>query len=88
MKFKFNKYKVVISVLVILLILSLGYISFDSWKEKKNLREISIYQAGMNEGYAQAIIGVMAQADSCDPVSVYEGNNTVNLINVECLVQE
>lgn len=87
MKFKFSKQGVLVSVLVVLLILALGYIAVGKWNERVALREVEIYRAGLNDGYVEAVRGIMVSAEGCEVVSVYEGNNTVNLINQECLVK-
>jgi len=86
MKFKLSKQGVLVSVLVVLLVLALGYIAIGKWDEGVALREIEIYRAGLNDGYSEAVRGIIVSAEGCEIVSVYEGNKTVNLINQECLV--
>lgn len=87
MGIRFNKKNVVTSVLVVLLVLSVGYIAVDWWQEKRASEEVAIYQAGLNDGYSGAVVEIIRIAESCDVVPIYEGNKTVNLINVECLVE-
>jgi len=43
------------------------------------------FQNGYESGANDAILGIMQQSYSCNPVSVWAGNYTVQLINVECL---
>ena len=39
------------------------------------------YETGTND----AIINIIQQSVTCTPVSLWSGNNTVQLINVQCL---
>ena len=46
------------------------------------------FQNGYETGTNDIVLGIMQQSYSCQPVSVWTENNTVQLINVECLQQE
>ena len=41
-----------------------------------------------NEGYAYAFASIMQQAATCQPVPLTFGNQTMNIIAVECLPPE
>ncbi len=43
------------------------------------------FQNGYETGGMDAILGIMQQSVNCQPVSLWSGNVTVQLINVECL---
>ncbi len=46
------------------------------------------FQNGYESGANDSIIGIMQQSYSCNPVSVWVGNDTVQLINVTCLQRD
>ena len=77
--------KISVVVLAVLLVLALGYISYDKyvvWKQKKDL---SNFQAGAQFGYGQAITQLFQQAKSCKQVPIFYKNDTLNIVAVECL---
>ena len=43
------------------------------------------FQNGYESGVNDIITGIIQQSYSCNPVSVWAGNDTVQLINMECL---
>ena len=43
------------------------------------------FQNGYETGGMDAIQGIMQQTMNCEPLSLWSGNFTVQLINVECL---
>ncbi len=76
---------ILITVLVILLVLAVGYIvvgSYIGWKQNQN---IEIYQQGAQYGYEQAIIQVAQLAVVCEPVPLRIENQTINVVSVDCL---
>ncbi len=46
------------------------------------------FQNGYESGANNSIIAIMQQIYSCNPVSIWVGNDTIQLINVECLQSE
>ncbi len=46
------------------------------------------FQNGYEIGSNDIITGIIQQSYSCTPVSVWSGNNTIQLINVECLQKD
>lgn len=46
------------------------------------------FQNGYESGVNDSILGIMQQSYSCNELSVWVGNDTVQLINVECLQLE
>ena len=44
-----------------------------------------IFQQGLQIGYTEAVLQIMNLSLSCQPVPVYAGNATIELIAVDCL---
>ena len=74
-----------IIVLAVLLALALGYIAFDAYSEYKQQQEFSLFQQGAQFGYEQAVMQLLQQASTCQPVPVFLNNQTINLVAMECL---
>ncbi len=82
---------IIIIVLLVLLIASIsyiGYIEYKSYKLNKQQQQINIAQAGAQLGYQQAIIDVATLASTCQSVPLVIGNQTINMVAVECLQQQ
>ena len=45
------------------------------------------FQNGYESGGMDAINGIMQQSMNCQPLSLWSGNFTIQLINVECLTE-
>ena len=73
-----KKQTITIIILAILLVSALGYIIQDKYIESK-------IQQGMQIGYEQAILRIIQQAVTCQRVPLTIGNQTINIIAVECL---
>ena len=74
-----NQY--IIIILVILLVIAVGFILVDKYQQK----QLTIFQQGMEAGYEQAIVNLIERAVTCQPVSLFVGNNSIDMIAVECL---
>ena len=76
---KLNKKSIAVSVGVVLLVLSLGYVIWDLY----NKTRISLF----NSGYAQAVSDMIDQAENeqCAPFPIFFEERQVQLINVQCL---
>ena len=83
---KFNQ-KTLVIVLVVLLALALVYIVFDKFVDYQERRQFEAYQEGAQDGYQQAIVQMMQQLATCQPVPLYAGNVTINAVAMECLQQ-
>jgi len=82
---KIDKMRLAIIILAVLLAVAVGYIIMNNLQEKRMEKEFEIYQSGMQNGYEQAILRVMEKAVTCQPVPLFSGNDTINMIAVECL---
>lgn len=82
---RINIEKIAIIILTILLVVAIGYIVVGKYEQKQNQMQLSVYQQGIQYGYEQAIIQIIQQSSTCRQVPLIIGNQTINLIAVECL---
>jgi len=75
---------ITIIILIVLVVAALGYIGYDQYSKIKQ-RQLSGYAT---LGYQQAIVDVARLAATCQPVPLNIGNQTINMIAVECLQQQ
>ena len=76
--------KLIITVLLVLLVLASVYIVVLKYRE----RQAVVFQQGMNYGYEQAITQLMQRAQTCQQVTINLGNQTLDMIAVDCLKQK
>jgi len=86
-KSKFRKQAVLILILMILLAVAAGYIGIGKYNEGKEQKENELLQQGAQLGYEQAIVQLVGEAVNCQPVPLFVGNQSINVIAVECLQQ-
>ncbi|MBU2104782.1 MAG: hypothetical protein KKF67_03340 [Nanoarchaeota archaeon] len=79
--------KIAIFLLVLLLIVAVGYISFVKFADWRQTSELGTFQQGAQYGYQQAFVDVANAAVTCQQVPLTVGNQTINIIAVECLNQ-
>ena len=86
-----NKQLVLNIILGAILIAIIVYFSIsqvrNSINEKKQQELQNAALEGAKFGYEQAIIQVVQQAATCQQVPLIVGNNTLNIIAVDCLQQ-
>lgn len=75
----------VVIVLAVLLVGALAYIGIGEYASGKVVKENTIYQQGIQVGYEQTVIQIANSAVTCQQVPLVVGNQTINLIWVECL---
>lgn len=75
----------IIIVLIILLVLALSYIGYTEYSKRQTQKQLSAFQQGVQAGYEQAIVQIVQQAATCQQVPLRIGNQTINIIAVECL---
>ncbi|MAG10697.1 hypothetical protein CMI44_00065 [Candidatus Pacearchaeota archaeon] len=88
MKKSRDSQKVVLIVLIVLLVLTIGYIAFEKYSIWDQTNQIGTFQQGAQYGYEQAVIQVAQQAAVCQQVPLTVGNQTINLVAVECLTAQ
>ena len=80
-----NKQTVTVVVLLILLLGALGYIGYNSWEANKIAQQNQLLQTGAQYGYQQAVVDLAQLATTCQQVPLRIGNQTINMIAVDCL---
>ena len=78
---------IVTIVLVVALLVAVGYIGVDKYTTSKQQEQFNLLQQGALAGYQQAVLEIVQQAATCQAVPLFVGNQTINLIAVECLQQ-
>ena len=86
---KISSLIIIIIILLVLLGVSIFYIAYDKYdrfqKEKQLSENTKIYQQGAQAGFEQAIITIAQQASTCNQVPLRLGNQTMNIIWIDCL---
>lgn len=77
----------IIIILIILLVLAISYIGLVGYKGAKEKEQIDIFQQGAQYGFEFAINQIIQQILTCQQVPLILGNQTVNIIAVDCLQQ-
>lgn len=78
----------VVVVLAVLLVGALIYIGVDKYFDWKVNKDNTIYQQGIEFGYQQTVIQLAKSAATCQQVPLVVGNQTINIIAVDCLQQQ
>ncbi len=82
---KVNKTRTLVLSLILVIVVLLGFIIY-AFVIKPSFTGYAVKL--QNQGYAFAIASIMQQAvSSCQPVPLTFGNQTINIIAVECLQQ-
>jgi flagellar basal body-associated protein FliL len=79
---------VIIIALAVLLVIAILYIGISSYSSYKEQRNIVIFEQGAQAGYTQAITQLVNMVMTCQQVPLSAGNNSINVIAVECLQQQ
>lgn len=82
-----SKQKILTILMGISLAISLGYIAFNEYSNALQAEQLNVFQQGAQYGYEQAVIQLVEQALTCQQVPVNIGNQSINMIAVECLQQ-
>jgi hypothetical protein len=82
---KMKNQKKLVLILVVLLVLTVGYITFDKYSNYNQEKNIGIYNQGAQYGYEQAIIQVAQQVATCQQIPLKVQNQTINIVAVDCL---
>jgi len=75
----------IIIILIVLLILSFGYIINGKIQERKNQEQLIIYQQGMQAGYEQAVVNLIEEAITCQQVPIIYQNKSLSVVAVDCI---
>ena len=72
-------------VLAVLFLSTLTYIFVGKYKAAKEAEKAEILKAGVQQGYEYAVSQIVQQASNCQPVDVYSGNLSVQLVDFACI---
>lgn len=72
-------------MLIILIIGLLGYVGYIEYTDYMVEYDNKIMEQGVQFGYEQTILQIIEKSLTCEPVSLIVNNETINLINIECL---
>jgi len=72
--------RVVVIILGLWIIFSIGYVARDQWIEFQNNQILTAYQSGV----ADTVRTLMSQAESCQPVSLFDGNKQIQVLKIGC----
>jgi hypothetical protein len=75
----------IIVLLVVLLLGTAGYITTSEYRTALAVKEVDTFRQGVQTGYEQTILQLAQQVASCKQVPLFVGNQTINVIAVECL---
>ena len=80
-----QKTSIIIILLIVLFLGAAGYIVTDKYTQSLAVKEFNTFQEAAQVGYEQAVLQVIQQATNCQPVPLFANNQSVNLLNVDCL---
>ncbi len=83
---KLNQRLIIIILAVVIAALLVWFVLIDNYIIPQIISGNQLsFQNGYETGGMDAINGIMQQSMNCQPFSVWSGNYTVQIINVECL---
>lgn len=77
-----KKQVILITSLIVLLVLALGYIGFGIYSQAQAQKELNVFQQGVQTAIVQ--IAELASSPNCQQVPLIVGDKTINIIAVEC----
>ena len=86
--FKPNRLGIITLVLAVLLIVAVGYISFDKYQNIQDAQLRIAYQQGYDVGITASVVSIFQQTEQCQVTTVTIGNMTKQIIDVACLITE
>ena len=82
-----SKQTIAVVVLLVLLLAALGFIGYSYYQSSKLTQQNTLIQTGAQYGYQQAVVDLAQLAVTCQQVPLRIGNQTINMIAVDCLQQ-
>ena len=80
-----KKQGILMIVLIVLLVVAVGYIGFGKYGSWSDAKEVGMMQYGASQ--AIEYIAQQAGPGSCQQVPLMIGDQTINVISIECLQQ-
>lgn len=78
---KVNFWVVAATILGILLLCCVVYIGVTKYKQSL----LNMHESGIEIGYQSAVLKIIRSGQNCQPVNVYAGNYSMDLIDVTCV---
>lgn len=82
MDMKSNKIDLLVKILILVIVILVAIIAYV-FVVKPSITSYTI--EGQNQGYQYAILQIAQQAAACQQVPLTIGNQTINIIAIECL---
>lgn len=82
---RINGQTILIIILLIALVATVSYIIYTKNLQSQEKKMIESYQQGYQEGVASAVVQVMQQSLTCNPVPLRYENTTISVIALDCL---
>jgi len=80
-----NIFKVLTIIFGAILVLLILYLAFDKYSNYEANKLNTVYVQGYNKAINDSVTQIYQRTDNCGTVSVFMGNTTRNLADVECL---
>ena len=74
-------WKTIIIIAIIVVVLVAGFFAFRAYRFR---RDTILFANGVQYGYSQAVIQLINMSMSCQPVPLYAGNTTIEVIATGC----
>ncbi len=74
--------------LLVALAASLFYIAYGEYSKLESQKIRSAFDLGYRQGVTDTVTKLYEESESCQPVPVFLGNRTKNVIDVSCLVTQ
>ena len=68
-----------------MLIASLSYIGVIKYEQNQQVKFQQAYLQGYNQGITDVVSGLYQQTNTCQPVNIFIGNSSKQVIDVACL---
>jgi hypothetical protein len=81
---KVSKKMLLIIIFGLWIIFSIGYILRDQWIKFQNRQILTAYQNGI----ADTVRTLMSEAETCRPVSLVDGEKTIELMKIGCVREQ
>lgn len=82
-----NKDWLIITLVIGLIVVS-GCLAYFKYSTSKAVQDLEKWQEGAQYGNQATLLEIVQQAVTCKTVPITVGNQTINLIAVECLQQD
>lgn len=79
--------KRIATILAIFLIISLSYIGYNEYNERKLVRDQKLFLQGYQKGVVDTTVKLYQETETCNPVNIVVGEDEKFVIDTKCLQQ-